>query len=345
MHRVDGLRSLLGAPGFAINAESVNNSALFAARKHPFVKHYLETVANNYGLRQDELAPDVHTAGNSRADHQAHYVGHLYARRRSVMERTGPVNLRTVVEDLGFPELRMPRIPTEWVQDGYANTWLRTAPRLVPSEQTVAVLQHAISGLVWDLRNRRGDLNLAAVAPLVEGLHDPAAGWQAVVGFIHSVPQLRMQVQMVTHAHLEYKDAVTHLHELDLPPAVRGMLGLPAHGHAEDVPGVWRRAAFGAQIQSGDWSYLTVDFDTRQRSLGDATPDMRALAEHLRNLANSPDWRDVEVWVEGGGNRSGSDAGLDRAAWVRQQLMDHAGMRKPPGMNRLTAAGTRPPHR
>ncbi|WP_301148655.1 glycosyltransferase [Mycobacterium simiae] len=333
VHRVDGLRSLFGAPGFAVSAEAPNlgNSPLLAARKHPFVKRYLETLASNYRLRQDELAPDVHTAGNSRQEHHAHYLGQWNTRRRSVMERTGPVNLGTVADDLGVPNLRMPRIPSELVEYGQANTWMSTAPRRFPPEQTVAVLQHAISGLVWDLRNRRGDLNLAAVAPLVEGLHDPAAGWQAVVGFIHSVPQLRMQVQTVTHARLEYDltgsglFADAHLHEIDLPPAVRSILGLPAHGHAEDVPGVWRRAAFGAQIQSGDWSYLTVDFDTRQRSLGDATPDMRALAEHLRNLANSPDWRDVEVWVEGGGNRSGSDAGLGRAAWVRQQLMDHAG--------------------
>jgi hypothetical protein len=195
------------------------------------------------------------------------------------------------------------------------------------------VLQHAVSDLIWELRNRRGDLNLAAVAPLIEGLPDPAAGWEAVVGYIHSVPQLRMQVQTVTYSRLEFDReapnlfAPVQLHEVRLPPSVLGMFGLPPYGRAQEVPGVWRRAAFGAQVQPRNWSYLTVDFESRQRGLDTETPAMRALAEHLGGLGNA--WSNVEVWIEGGGARRGSSAGMDRATSVRQHLVGLVGDRNP----------------
>jgi hypothetical protein len=54
---------------------------------------------------------------------------------------------------------------------------------------------------------------------------------------------------------------------------------------------------------------------------------MRALAEHLGGLGNA--WSNVEVWIEGGGARRGSSAGMDRATSVRQHLVGLVGDRNP----------------
>ena len=332
VHGLDGLRNLLSAPGFAVHAAApqVNNSALLAARGHPFVKAYLHQVADNYRLRQDELAPSKHAVGNSLQAHREHYRDGNVFRRRSVMERTGPNNVFTVAHSLGIEVSRIPRIPLDQIEMGSAASWFVPEPRAghVPPEQATAVLQHAVSGLIWDLRNRRGDLNLVAVAPLINSLPNPAAGWEAVVGYIHSVPQLRMQVQTVTRSRLglDPKDpepgAPAPVYELQLPQSVRDAFGLPGVGHAFEGPGQWSRAAYKAQVQTRVWSYISVDFDTRQRSLDAATPDMRALAGHLRGLRE--DGHHVQVWVEGGGARLSSSAGMDRATTVRQHLVDLA---------------------
>ncbi|BBX39881.1 WXG100-like domain-containing protein [Mycobacterium simiae] len=317
-----GLRGHLRAPGFAAHGTppNLNNSALLAARKHPFVASLLDTIADNYRLRQDELQAHNHVTINSRRQHADHYVGRMALRRRSVTERTGPTNLEPARERLGLTEV-VPRIREDKIQMASAKTWLRDSVRRYPPEKTSWVLQHAISGLIWDLRNRRGDLNLVAVAPLIEGLSNPAAGWEAVVGYIHRIPQLRLQVQSVTYSHIEYDDsAVEHLgrdRELELPQSVRDMLGLPPHGQASDVPGVWRRAAFGTQVGSPDWSYLTVDFPSGERQHFTPNLEVDALVAHLRNLGDQ--W-DVEVSVEGGGAAVFNNAGMDRATAVRQYL-------------------------
>ena len=164
------------------------------------------------------------------------------------------------------------------------------------------------------------------MAPLIEGLSDPAAGWEVVVGYLHSVPQLRMQVQTVTYSYLQPTltgSASVQLREIRLPPSVLDRFGLPPHGRAQEVAGVWRRAAFGAQVQSSDWSYLAVDFEPGQRGLGTATLDMQALAEHLGNLGHV--WTNVQVWVEGADDPSGNGVGTDRAISVRQHLIGLVG--------------------
>ncbi len=330
-HDLAGLSKLLGVPSFAAHQDppAINNSALLAARGHPFISRYIEVIAGSYKLRQDELDPGAHEVGNSRVGHGAHYSGVSAFRRLSTMERAGPVKVQAVIDSFGLTGYQVPRIPSDRVGVGGAASWLGDAPRQYTSEQTAGVLQHAISGLIWDLKNRRGDLNLAAVAPLINGLADPAAGWHAVVGYIHRDPQLRMQVQTVTYTYWEFTrrrmGAITaqYVHEIELPPSVLDVLGLPSYLEAEAGPGIWRRAAFGAQVQSGNWSYLTVDFKSQQDSLADATPEMRALAEHLRNLGAK--WRKVEIWIEGGGAKPGSNAGLRRAGWVQQQLASAVG--------------------
>jgi hypothetical protein len=333
VHSLEGLRNLLQAPGFAVHGVvggSVSNSAVLAARGHPLIGSLLKKIAANYELHQDQLDPTVHDVGNSRQEHQDHYFGARRLRRRSIIERSGPVVSTAVA--LGLSDEQIPRIAGDQLEQGDAKTWLSTNPRRSPPEQTVTVLQHAVSGLIRDLGNRRGDLNLAAVAPLIRGLSDPATGWEALVGYIHSDPQLRMQVQTVTHSFLEFEDETSlfshvRLRELDLPPTVLEMFGLPPQVHAQDVdvPGVWRRGAFGAQVQSGNWSHVAVDFQYQQHGLDSPTPEMHALVDHLHNLAATSDWQKIEVWVEGGGNNSESSAARHRGEAVHQHLTRMAG--------------------
>jgi hypothetical protein len=323
-----GFRSLLRAPGFALHANGkfLNNSAMVAARHHPFIKAYLKQIATNYNSVQDHLAPQNHNVGNTRDEHRRHYLppGPQAFRRRSILERTGPDNVASVASELHLGREQIPRIPTDQLRMGTAHTWTSTAPRRHPPEQTLKVLQHAISGLIWDLRNRQGDLNLVAVAPLIEGLPDIAAGWEAVAGYIHSVPELRQQVQTVTYSFLESTQGWRRLQqpaplrELELPSSVLNMYGLPPRGHAHEARGTWRRAAYG--VDAHPWRYLALDFESGQHCLDSATGGMRLLAQHLRGLASGNDRPEVRVWVEGGGNRRGSTAGMDRAISVQGLL-------------------------
>jgi hypothetical protein len=67
-----------------------------------------------------------------------------------------------------------------------------------------------------------------------------------------------------------------------------------------------------------------VGFASKQRSLIGEFPERLAeLAVKLRGLGNSG--RHVQVWVEGGGARRISSAGMDRATAVRQRLDSRAG--------------------
>ena len=134
VHRLDGLRGLLRAPGFAVHGEFTDgdahfiaNSALLAARGHPFMKLFLETLAANYGKRQDELGAGNHNVGNSLEEHLAHYIpGAMSARRRSTVERTGPFNLVTVAAALGLPPELLPHFPNDRLEIGHAMSWLST---------------------------------------------------------------------------------------------------------------------------------------------------------------------------------------------------------------------------
>jgi hypothetical protein len=284
VRRLHSMRNLLAEPGFALHSSGrglPNNSAILAARRHPFIRRYLEAISDNYRLSQHELQPQAHHVENSMAAQREKYVAQkaFAIRRRSVTERTGPFNLDTVIAGLGLTRQQVPRISTDQLSMGTAHTWLSTKPRRFPPEQTPRVLQHAISGLIWDLRNRPGDLNLAAVAPLIEGLPNPAAGWEAVVGYIHSVPVLRTQVRSVTYSYLRPRSDVPFwgtrgtLQEIDLPQSVLQWLGLPRHGHAMEAPGVWRRAAFGARVQSPDWGpEARADRDTASVTVGPQHP-------------------------------------------------------------------------
>jgi hypothetical protein len=322
IHGLEGVAALVRAPGFAIHGdvEAVNNSAFLAARRHPFVRAYLDRLGKNYELRQDQLAPDEHRVKNSRLQQHFHYLEQGLVprlRRLSVIERTGPDNLSGVVNDLRIDPASLSFISDDRIEGGAANTWASGSPRENLPNQTLSVLQHAVSNLIWDLKNRRGDLNLIAVAPLIDGLATPDAGWQAVVGYIHSVPELRLQVQTVTYANLDphASESTAPLHEVSLPQSVRDTLGLPPPGHPEAAPGVWRRAAYGVHVPAGNWSYIAVDFDTGQGRLQAPTPDMRALVEHLRDIITGDVHLGVEVQSDVGA------AGMDRARSVREHLI------------------------
>ncbi|MFP1155241.1 hypothetical protein ACK280_24655 [Mycobacterium sherrisii] len=265
VRRVDGMRDLAAAPGFALHSHEgriPNNSALLAAREHPFIKRYLDKIKTNYELRQDQLHPNVHgsVANNVEAHHDKYVSRPASAiRRRSVIERTGPFNFKDITESLNLNPADVPRIRTDHLQMGSAHTWLSTKPLRFTKEQTQKVLEKAVSGLIWDLHNRQGDLNLAAVEPLIEGLPDPKAGWKAVVDYMRSVPELREQVKTVTYAYLRPKSNLPligdrpRIRQLDLPSSVLQSFGLPGQARVTDLPGTWRRAAFAANVPSRDW--------------------------------------------------------------------------------------------
>ena len=107
-----------------------------------------------------------------------------------------------------------------------------------------------------------------------------------------------------------------------------------------DPPG----SLLGADAEDiGSETYLEVAFETRQRTLAAPTPDMRALVERLRYLADR--WGRVEVRAEGGGARSWSGAGRDRATSVLNHLRglaSNAAITFHPPTNRGTGASAAP---
>jgi hypothetical protein len=367
-----GLRELLGSRGFGVHRYvtpdvGYGNSALLAARGHPFVRIYLDLLYWNYGYTQPQLyvhrqlydtGGQLHTrayraAPNTRPAHEDVYMRnpHAWARRSSVGGRTGPDNLAELAVRTGHGiPVEFPPITEAQLVLGTAGSWLGGAPgpRYGP-DQDLPMLRHAISYLVRDLVNRVGDLNLIAVSPIIERLHDPARGWEAAIGYIFQSPELRMLVRRATYRELVNingrfgSEAQIEERTLDLPPSVRAILGVPDPRSTDQPSGEWIRGAFSADVPARHWSWLTVDFAEQSAQLPQPHPDLQDLSRQLviHLLAGSR----VRVNVEGGDDRDLSPEqqpeaeplGQQRAQVVAEQLRQQLQQR-----NAEAQAGRRP---
>src|SRR6266545_1563882 len=241
---------------------------------------WLDRLDQTYGYTQPELhvhrlrydrddwytpAAEVPNTSQAHADAYLRHPARL-RRRRSNMVRAGADNLAelAVVTGYGTPQ-EFPGINhPEQLIIGAAHSWLggTPAPRHGP-DQVLVMVQHGISHLIWHLHNRLGDLNLVAIAPIIERLHDPARGWEAVIGFIFQSPELRMLVRRATYRELVNVDGgyggepQTEERTLDLPPSVRSILGIPDAGSPDQPTGEWIRGAFSADVPEHIWSSVS----------------------------------------------------------------------------------------
>ncbi|MFD0785842.1 hypothetical protein ACFQZ8_18210, partial [Micromonospora azadirachtae] len=202
---LDEVMTLFQQDGYAVHAHPdrglVGNSSLLASRGHPFFLRYLERLEANYGKTQRALVPIPDDETREAAEIWVRQPM-LRPRRHSVMSRTGPDNLRGLSQDVGhrrpFPDLPHLR----HLGMGTANSWMSRRPfdaqRAYLPHEVPEVLARITATLIRGLHNREGDLHLTGVAPVVNGLPDPAAAWEAVVEYILETPALARQVRTAT---------------------------------------------------------------------------------------------------------------------------------------------------
>jgi TcdA/TcdB catalytic glycosyltransferase domain len=102
---MDGLQELFADRGFAVHShgrDDLSNSALLAARRHPFVRAYLQRIRENYALSQFDLVGRDTPEQGTRAANAMWVSGMPRLRRNSVTSRTGPDNLRKVGAWAGY---------------------------------------------------------------------------------------------------------------------------------------------------------------------------------------------------------------------------------------------------
>ncbi len=254
---LDDLRDVFNQYGFAVHASDDspkwNNSALLAARQHPFARRYLDAIERNYALTQADLLGPERVRPPVRVQN-AEWVTNYGLRllRHSVLFRTGPFVFRDVVpgwagaeETVAFEYL--PTVTQAQITMGRASSWGTWSPLDPPRRYGPAavaqVARDATATLIRELYNREGDLHLTYVAPVIAGLPDPAAAWRAIITFILSQPGLR-PITTVTDRllHLGDGEAGTVVLVVDLPADVRAALGLSDGPDGHDPPGIWRLA-------------------------------------------------------------------------------------------------------
>ena len=207
----------------------LNNSAIMAARSHPLSRVMLDLIAENYKFDQFDLYDEGPTPNTPEAlarEAAAWTKEDASLWRRSILLRTGPEALESLDVHNALPDLN------GILRMGGAHSWRPPASfqawrpyRSVADEDFV--VQRVVATLVRGLYNRRGDLNLAAVAPVVLGLRDPFAAWRAIIEFVMNHPQLARRVRTVTDRILaENGVGGAQLVLLDLPPEAYQRLGI-----------------------------------------------------------------------------------------------------------------------
>ncbi|HYS36049.1 MAG TPA: TcdA/TcdB catalytic glycosyltransferase domain-containing protein, partial [Pseudonocardiaceae bacterium] len=217
---LDGLDDLLRGPGFAVHDPDrggVGNSALLAARWHPFPDYLLERLAWNYRRDQAALYDDRPGYDGTTQEESQDLLSsdERRLRRYSIMMRTGPYNLTAVFDALEYERgadaayQYVPRI--QQFAMGSDNSWVPAGSPLLPSrrypaKQAVVVLAKAAATLIRELRNRRGDLHLTLVAPVINGLPEPDAAWHALLTFLLERPEIAGEIATVTHRVMDLAD-------------------------------------------------------------------------------------------------------------------------------------------
>ncbi|GID32212.1 hypothetical protein [Paractinoplanes brasiliensis] len=241
-----------GAPsGYGVHrapgGQGWGNSSFFGARNHPFFRLYLDQIQQNYAKTQRELIRLANDTDRRTASQLVTFQM-LASRRHSVMTRTGPDVLHTLRRQLGikaFPALTHPGM-------GTANSWMSPDPfqarRSYAPHEISEVLARAATSLVRGLHNREGDLHLTSIAPIINGLPEPDAAWEALVEFLLRTPGLPA-IRTVTDRTLVNSDEGAVVVVLPLPAVVRRRLGLePLDPGAEPDQG-WRLAEFPRPAQ------------------------------------------------------------------------------------------------
>jgi hypothetical protein len=289
---------------------SFGNSGIVAGRKHPFLTQYLTVLRRNYERSQPDLLDDAWQS-TSRVDNER-VIGAsgMRARRYSVLRRTGPENLAIVARGLGIHPGDLPRLTG--LSASSATSWVPRGPlaaqRRIGAGEVLPVLERVVATLIRGLYNRRGDLHLTEVAPVVNGLPDPATAWAAATDFILRQPRLMRRLRTVTDRAMVFGPrGLRRVDVVDLPADVALRLGLNEPGPDADPEGEWRlgelvRPVAGPQpltgwLYAGDWVMSRAIFDAHRDELS-STESRAVLREMLRRSAGDESLRTHEALIE-----------------------------------------------
>ncbi|MFE8950389.1 hypothetical protein [Streptomyces sp. NPDC007856] len=213
-----------------------NNNVIIAPSGHWFPRKYIEQIRENYTLTQLALYGEGDPEEGVGLTRGALEIKSVRTRRNSVMLRTGPDGMIEI--PFGSPDA--PHVVSA-VGMGTGNSWFdrsgggeKDAPPPPDPDEVTNLLVKAAATLVRDLYNRDGDLHLTQVASVVDRLPDPAAGWEALVGFIARTPQLAERVRTVT---LYKLDMDNNPIRVGLPPAARRHLALDSEAAQRTTEG------------------------------------------------------------------------------------------------------------
>jgi hypothetical protein len=226
--------------GYAIaHDQGRTNAAMFGTARNAFFEAYIHTIRERYAVKQDNLYPLV-----AQTDRESNRIWAEEAqqriRRNPLMQRTGPDALTDV-------ERKLPNKSIDLFSSfkiGGQQSWLPPLnldpPRQFTPGEAPAVLLRVVAELGRGMLDRDGDVHLTAVAPIINGLPDPAAAWRAAIRYILARRDVFGPVRTVTDRIIatNRRDAV-----VDLPADVAADLGTRSLGHARErwVRGEMRR--------------------------------------------------------------------------------------------------------
>ncbi|MFG1884573.1 hypothetical protein [Micromonospora sp. NPDC049102] len=331
--------------GFALDVEAaagggMNTSSVMFARSHPAAHRLIEILGNNY--RKDLFGltlqnESLHPLLFERQDvHARYYLDDLSdMHTRSIMERSGATNHDALIDAIGHTVRSVPQIPSANVESRFSMTWLpERSPEVYDlnlefvgpwrTPVVLPALRQAVTYLIRELANRRGNLHLLAVEPLLKKLPNPDAAWEAVVGFLLALPGFRERIRTVTYSRLINSN--NQEHTVHLPRTVELALNI------DSTHAVLNRTAFALPVRIPQ-PWVTVDFAERQIDLPVTPSELATAAEAIKD-----DLRrglQVDVFVEGGANGTGSifgfggagarQNGSSRAIAVSRRLQDLLG--------------------
>ncbi len=258
---LDGLQDAFSRHGFAVHGrpDALDNSAVLAARQHPFPRRYLDAIGRNYALTQADLLSTALEMVETLAGAWL-TLPQLRVHRNSVFSRTGTYVCGEVVFPVwagATPDdvfQHVPVVTEAQITIGSATSWLPRSPLKPPrrylTDQVAEVTRDVVATLIRELYNREGDLHLTYVAPVIAGLPEPYEAWRAVITFILSQPGLP-PVTTVTDRILHRVDTDITVFVVDLPADLSAALGLSSVPSGQDPPGIWRRTELMRPVTLG----------------------------------------------------------------------------------------------
>jgi hypothetical protein len=228
-----GLKSAVGFAG-----SNVTNDPITMPAGHPLAMLHLRRLVQRSVVDQEDLTREKRTV--RRPDRRVSRKGSMHLRTGMLDETLFEVGI--MIQDI-------PKITA--IHVGSAHTYKRgpRLPGLAPIRtETLEILQDLVDTLVRGLTNRRGDLYLIGIAPVIVSLPTPEQVWLAILRYLAARPRLAAKVRTAT----VFSQRDTGDLTLQLPQAAWELLGIDPAQVGQDGPGQWLDAEHLLPASLGD---------------------------------------------------------------------------------------------